>query len=441
MTFDRFSQVRLSLFICILCYMLFSSGQAAAVLTIEVNRGEISGIPIAIVPFSMVGASADVYQPADVIEGDLGLSGRFELISRATFLSMPHDLESVKFTDWRLIKSEALVIGKVINIGNEQYEVRFRLIDIFREQQLAGQKFVVSMHKLRRVFHHISDIIYKQLTGKNGAFDTKIAYVAVEESPPNAYYYLQIADADGFNAKTILESTQPILSPSWSPDGHRVAYVSFEKKRSMIFIQNIWTGQRTRIAEYEGMNSAPAWSPDGRQVALTLSKDGNPEIYLFDLASKKLKRLTRHMAIDTEPAWSPDGRMIAFTSNRSGTPQIYQISVFGGTPRRLTFNGDYNAGPSYSRDGSSIVLITNQGNGYKIGLYSEKNKNVRELTHSRQDESPTFSPNGEIIMYATQSSGRNVLAAVSADGKVQQTLKFQKGSVREPAWSPLNRKL
>lgn len=417
------------------------STPSVAVLTIEINKGELAEIPIAVVPFAMEGVSASEQQPADIIESDLGLSGRFETILRSGFLNNPHDLDSVKYKDWRLIKSEVLVVGKVINIGNAQYEVRFRLIDVFREEQMVGQKFVISANKLRKVSHQISDIIYEKLTGTAGAFDTKIAYVTVSGQEPSRQFLLQIADSDGWGAKTILESTEPILSPSWSPDGSRLAYVSFEKKRSMIFVQDVWTGQRNLVAEFTGINSAPAWSPDGRKLAVTLSKDGNPEIYIFDLASSNLRRLTRHTAIDTEPSWSPDGGSIVFTSGRSGGPQIYQISVAGGPPQRLTFEGSYNAGASYSPDGRSLVLITNQGNGYKVGIYSTRDRAIRALTLTRQDESPTFAPNGDMIMYATQRTGRNVLATVSADGKVQQTLKFQGGSVREPAWSPFNRKL
>ena len=412
-----------------------------AVLTIEVNKGTTAAIPIAIVPFAMDGVRPNDQQLADVIEADLSFSGRFETIPRSQHLSRPYDLKSIKYKDWTLINSESIVVGRVINIGNNQYEVRFRLIDVINEQQLIGQKFIVPADKIRKVAHQISDVIYQKLTGKIGAFDTKIAYVTVQGVEPHRQYFLQVADSDGYDPKTILESSQPILSPAWSTDGNRLAYVSFEKRRSMIYIQDIWSGRRTRIAEYEGINSAPAWSPDGRSIALTLSKDGNPEIYIFDVASSNLRKLTRHPAIDTEPAWSPDGGSIIFTSGRAGGPQIYKIPVAGGVAQRLTFQGDYNAGASYAPDGQSITLITNQGNGYKVGIYSVKDRIVRELTRSRNDESPSFAPNGDMIMYATEKSGRNVLATVSSDGQVQQTLKFQGGAVREPAWSPFNRKL
>jgi len=417
------------------------SSTSSAVLTIEVNQGTTAGIPIAVVPFLMTGVDPAEQQPADIIQANLGLSGRFETIPSSSFLSMPHDLNSIKFKDWRLIKSEALVVGKVINLGNSQYEVRFRLVDIFRETQLVGQKFIINAKQIRKLSHQISDIIYEKLTGRPGAFDTKIAYVTVQGVDPDRRYFLQVSDSDGWNPKTILESSEPILSPAWSPDGGRLAYVSFENRRSMIFIQNVRTGERTRIAEFQGINSAPAWSPDGSKLALTLSKDGNPEIYVYDLGSKSLRRLTRHTAIDTEPAWDPDGGSIIFTSGRSGGPQIYKMPLAGGPAQRLTFQGNYNAGASYSPDGKSIVMITNQGDGFKVGVYTSQTRSVRALTSTRQDESPSFAPNGDMIMYATQKGGKNVLATVSADGQVQQTLKFQGGSIREPAWSPFNRKL
>lgn len=425
----------------VLAWILLLPLKAFGVLTIEVNKGVEAGIPIAIVPFGLQGLSGVENAPADIIESDLSLSGKFETISRETFLSQPSDLKSVQYKDWRLIKAEALVVGKVINIGNGQYEVRFRLIDVFRERQLAGQKFLVPQNRLRKVAHQISDIVYQYLTGKPGAFDTKIAYVTVEGVHPNRKFMLQIADSDGFNPRTVLQSSEPILSPAWSPNGNKISYVSFEKKRSMVYVQDVWSGERTLISQHQGLNSAPAWSPDGRQLAVTLSKDGNPDIYLYNVANGSLRRMTRHPAIDTEASFSPDGRMLVFSSGRAGGPQIYEMSVAGGEPRRLTFNGKYNAGPSYSPDGKQIVMITDQGNGFRVGIYSNEDRTVKELTDTIQDESPTFAPNGEMIIYATQRGGRSLLAAVSPDGSVKQTLRFQQGSVREPAWSPFNRKL
>lgn len=415
------------------------SAPAAAVLTIEVTKGVESAISIAVVPFRLEGVSAATANlPAAVIGDDLGGSGKFQLVPRGDFLSRPHDLQSVNFKDWRLLKAEMLVVGRVIKTGDDRFEVRFQLIDVFREKQLAGQRFVGPATRLRKVAHQISDIIYQALTGKRGAFDTRIAYVTVQGAAPKERFLLQVADADGYGARTILESPQPILSPAWSPDGRQLAYVSFEKNRSEVYVQELRSGERELVAGHDGINGAPAWSPDGRQLALTLSKDGNPDIYLYRLADRSLRRLTRHPAIDTEPAWSPDGGTIAFTSGRSVTPQIYRVAAAGGAPQRVTFHGKYNAGANYSHDGKSIALITNQGNGYRVALYSAKDRTVNELTRTHQDESPTFAPNGEMIMYATQSGGAHVLAAVSPDGRVRQVIKFQNGSVREPAWSPFN---
>ena len=419
--------------------LLGIAAPASAVLTIEVTRGVEAAIPIAIVPFKLKGVGDAIDLPAAIIEANLERSGKFEPLPRGDFLEQPHDPDSVKYKNWRLLKAEALVIGQVANVGNDRYEVRFRLLDVFREKQLAGRIFEVPAARLRKAAHQISDIIYERLIGKPGAFDTRIAYVTVAGSAPEERFLLQVADSDGHNPTTILESPQPILSPAWSPDGNRLAYVSFEQKRSMIYVQNIWSGQRERVAEHDGINSAPAWSPDGDRLAMTLSREGNAEIYIYDLAGGNLRRLTRHTAIDTEPAWSPDGGTLLFTSNRAGTPQIYRIDAAGGDARRLTFQGEYNAGASYSGDGKSIVLITNQGNGFRVGLYSAQEQTVSELTRTSQDESPTFAPNDEMIMYATQSGGRSVLAAVSPDGRVQQVLRVQDGTVREPAWSPFNR--
>ena len=416
---------------------MFCSGANSANIILEITKGRLDGgIPVAIVPFSIEGGDISTNNPSDIIEADLNFSGKFNTVSREKFLSHPNDLKSVQFKDWRLIKVDAIVVGKVINIGNGQLEVRFRLLDVLRERQMIGQKFTADASKLRKVAHQISDIVYSKLIGKPGAFDTRISYVTVQGGVDNRKFLLQIADADGFDPKTILSSKEPILSPAWSPDGDMLAYVSFEKKRSIIYVQNIWSGERRVISKHPGLNSAPSWSPDGRSLALTLSKDGNPDIFIYTLNTRDLRRLTRHTAIDTEPSWSPDGRMIVFSSGRAGAPQVYQIPSAGGSAKRLTFDGMYNAGPSYSPDGKSIVMITDQGNGFRVGLYSRDNQRVRELTTTSQDESPTFSPNGEMIMYATQSHGRSFLAAVSTDGDVQQTLKFQNGSIREPAWSP-----
>jgi TolB protein len=333
-------------------------------------------------------------------------------------------------------------VGRVRSVAPGRYEVRFQLMDVYKEEQLAGYQFVVETDKLRKVAHQISDIVYEALTGKPGAFDTRIAYVTVQnEATPNARYLLMVADSDGFGAREILSSTHPIMSPAWSPNGERLAYVSFEGRRSMVFVQDVFTGSRNRVAEFEGLNSAPAWSPDGSRLALTLSRDGNPEIYTMRADGSGLTRLTNHSAIDTEPAWSPDGRHIVFTSNRAGRPQIYQMPSNGGEAQRLTFEGAYNARASYSPSGDRLVMVTNQGSGFQIGVFYIANRALQVLTDSNLDESPSFAPNGDMILYASQVGGRGALAAVSSDGRVKQQVRFLDGSVREPAWSPFNQKL
>ncbi|KAA3620566.1 MAG: Tol-Pal system beta propeller repeat protein TolB [Proteobacteria bacterium] len=413
-----------------------------AQLTIEITKGVEAGIPIAVVPFEWKGASPPPQQISDVIEADLVRSGRFDATSRDDFLEAPHDNTEISYKNWRLLKTEALVVGRMKVVAPGRYEVRFQLMDVYKERQLAGYQFVVDDSKLRKVAHQISDIIYEALIGKPGAFDTRIAYVTVQEQASSGNrYLLMIADSDGYGAREILSSTHPIMSPAWSPNGERLAYVSFEGGRSMVYVQEIFSGKRSRLADFEGLNSAPAWSPDGTRLALTLSRDGNPEIYVMQLSNGSLKRITNHGAIDTEPSWSPDGRSIVFTSDRAGRPQIYQAPAGGGEPSRLTFEGKYNARASFSPSGDRLVMVTNQGGGYQIGVFYLANRALQVLTDSNLDESPSFAPNGDMILYASQAGGRGVLAAVSSDGRVKQRLRFLDGAVREPAWSPSNQKL
>lgn len=415
---------------------------ARAQLTIEITKGVEAGIPIAVVPFQWNGAAPPPAAVADVVEADLVRSGRFDATAREDFLETPHDNTEINYKNWRLLKAEALVVGRVRAAAPGRYEVRFQLMDVYKEKQLAGYQFVVDESKLRKVAHQISDIVYEALTGKPGAFDTRIAYVTVQnEASAGVRYFLMVADSDGYGAREILSSTHPIMSPAWSPNGERLAYVSFEGGRSMVYVQEVSSGRRTRLADHEGLNSAPAWSPDGARLALTLSRDGNPEIYVMEVAGGALRRLTNHGAIDTEPAWSPDGRSIVFTSDRAGKPQIYRVPVSGGEPQRLTFEGAYNARASFSPSGDRLVMVTNQGDGYRIGVFYLDSRAVQVLTDSNLDESPSFAPNGDMILYASQVGGRGVLAAVSSDGRVKQRLRFLDGSVREPAWSPSNQKL
>jgi TolB protein len=312
---------------------------------------------------------------------------------------------------------------------------------VFRGEQLTGYSMPTTAQDLRATAHHIADIVYETLTGQPGAFATRIAYVtSVRDGSDKERVELRIADADGYNPQTIVSSEDPIMSPAWSPDGSRLAYVSFENAQPSIWVQEVFTGRREKLTSFKGINGAPAWSPDGRFLALTLSKDGNPDIFIMDIARRSLRALTRHWAIDTEPAWAPDGRSVLFTSDRGGSPQIYQVSVSGGEPTRLTFEGKYNARASYSPDGRLVSMVTRVNGDYRIATLDPETRDFRIMSTGRLDESPSFAPNGAMLIYATRVGGRGVLAAVSTDGRVQQRLRLQSGDVREPVWSPYHQK-
>ena len=416
------------------------SGVSAVALTIEITKGADGGIPIAVVPFKWQGQTALPADIGDIVAADLYRSGQFNPLPVDDFLSRPSDNSEVKYKDWRLIKAVNLVVGRVTQMGADRYAVRFQLFDVFRERQLAAFLWEVTGSDLRKTAHQISDKVYEVLTGRPGAFDSRIAYVTLlRTASKGSEYQLMVADVDGYNPKQILRSSDPILSPAWAADGAWLAYVSFEDGRSKIFVQNLNTGARKKLAEFPGINGAPAWSPDGKHMAMTLSRDGNPEIYVMHIASGSLRRLTNHSSIDTEAAWSPDGRHLVFTSDRAGRPQIYRMSAAGGRAERLTFEGKENARASYDRTGKHLTLVTNQGNGDQIGVFSLSKGSLEILTDGRFDESPTFAPNGAMILYAAQRGGSGLLSAVSADGRVRQVLRSESGTVREPAWSSLNR--
>lgn len=418
------------------------AGTARAALTIEITQGVQGALPIAIVPFGWTGPSPRAPEDiAAIIAADLRRSGRFSPFPEKDMLSRPRDASEVNFKDWRVLGQESLVIGQVRNTGPDSFEIQFQLFDVFKGEQLAGYTIPVKGSVLlRRAAHYIADIIYEKLTGEPGAFNTRIAYVVAKRNMNPPRYELQVADSDGYNPESIVESTQPIMSPAWSPDGSRLAYVSFERRRAEIYVQNLLVGTREPVASYSGINGAPAWSPDGRKLALTLSQDGNPEIYILDLVSKALTRLTDSAAIDTEPTWSPDGREIVFTSDRGGRPQLYRVPATGGRAQRLTFDGDYNARGRFSPDGKRIAMVQGQGGQFRIAVMDLSSGLVRVVSNGSLDESPSFAPNGSMVIYATEARNRGVLAITSVDGRIQQRLALQEGDVREPAWSPVNRK-
>ena len=424
------------MFRSLLFVLLFHSGLAQAALTIEITQGIEGAVPIAVVPFGWGGPGAAPENLAAIISSDLSRSGRFEPLADRDLVAHPTSADMVKFQNWRMLNVDNLVIGQLSQTAAGQYTVRFELFDVYRGKQILGYSFPAGSRDLRRVAHHISDLIYEKLTGEKGAFNTQIAYVTTTGSGKGKTYTLLVADSDGYSPQTILRSNQPLMSPAWSTDGRQIAYVTFENKAAEIYLQDVASGSRRKVASFPGVNGAPSWSPDGRRLALTLSQDGNPEIYIMEVGNGALKRLTTNPAIDTEPAWAPDGKSLVFTSDRGGSPQLYRIASWGGQPQRLTFEGKYNAGADISPDGSKIAMVHGNNGIYRIAVLDLKSGVTRVLTDGRLDESPSFSPNGSMIIYATDAGNRGVMAAVSVDGRFRQRLSIQAGDVREPVWSP-----
>jgi TolB protein len=426
-----------TLYRLLLIAMCLLARPAGAVIDITITQGVEQALPIAIVPFAWTGQPGT--EPLDfhvTISNNLSRSGRFRPMNDTDLPQRPSRLEDVNFKDWRLLGMDNIVIGNLVQNADGNYTVEFRLLSVLTGRQVAGFRVTSAPRQLRRTAHRISDIIFEKLIGMRGAFDTRIAYVTVQKTGKAKKYTLQIADADGFNPQILLESPEPLMSPAWSPDGRKLAYVSFEGRNSTIYVQDIGTGARDKVASNPGINSAPAWSPDGTRLALTLSKDGDPEIFVMHLAGRTLQRLTNDRSIDTEPAWSPDGTRIAFTSDRGGGPQVYEMSAQGGSARRVTFDGPYNARPRYSPDGKSLAVVTGRDRVYRIGVVDLKSGYLDILSKSRLDESPSFAPNGGMIIYTATVAGGTELAAVSVDGRVHQRLALQEGEVREPAWGP-----
>lgn len=428
---------------CVLAAVL--AGTAGAALRIEITRGHESATPIAVARFgwSGAGAAAPPEPVWEIVAADLARSGRFAPVDDLP--QHPVRQEDVRWADWRRLKIASLVFGSIEEAPPpadgvaQEYVLEFRLVDTFTRGTLAGRRYEgVRADQLRWAAHRISDEVYSALTGEAGAFATRIAYVTEDAGQEGRTdYSLNVADSDGANPFEVWSSPEPIMSPAWSPDGQRLAYVSFEQGRSQIFVQHLATGERRAVSGFSGINGAPAFSPDGGRLALTLSRGGDPEIYVLDLESGGFRRLTRHPGIDTEPSWSPDGRSIVFTSNRSGRPQLYLVPVRGeGKPERLTFSGDYNARAAFSPDGSRLVFIHGNRGHYRIAVMGVEEREIVALTRGGLDESPAFAPNGRMILYATSEGGRSSLAAVSIDGGFRQKLLIEGAKVRDPAWSP-----
>lgn len=417
---------------------------AVAELEIQITRGAGKQTPIAIVPFGWEGGSGNVPMDiAGVIAADLERSGRFRPLPEDRMLQKPTSGLDIDFGDWNMLAVEAVVIGKLVQTGDNAYSLQFQLFDVFGREQLLGYRMPTSRGTMREAAHRAADMIFEELTGIKGVFATRVAYITARSTGvgPERLYSLLVADADGENEHVIMESADPIMSPAWSPDGRQLAYVSFEGQSSSIFVQTLRTGNRLQVSNKPGINGSPSFSPDGRQLVLTLGgPDGNLDIHVMDLATRNVRRLTTNRAIDTEGTWSPDGREIYFTSDRSGGPQIYRIAANGnGTPERVTFEGSYNARPRLSADGTKLAMVHLDRGNYRIAVTDLKDRSVLVLSTGQQDESPSFAPNGDTLIYATRQSRQGVLETVTVDGLVRQRLASGEGDVREPVWSPFPR--
>lgn len=437
-------------FICLISLSIVQLNSFAA-FDMELTKGIDSAIPIAIVSFATDGV-APSENVSNIVAQDLQNSGRFEVLDQNLISQKPSQISQVDYQYWIDKNVDDLVIGHVKPIGGDQYKVSFTLINLFKKHKiradnieqsdsknsvLATQEFTVDGKQMRRLAHHISDIIYEQLTGDKGVFSTRLAYVLQKHSGTEPIYFLEISDADGYNAQPILRSSEPIMSPSWSPEGKRIAYVSFEGKRPKIYISDVVTGKRELVTSFPGINGAPAWSPDGRQLVVALSKGANPNIFSIDIGTKSTRQLTNDLAINTEPKWSPDGSSIIFTSDRGGSPQIYKINLNSGQVERVTFEGNYNATASYTPDGKSIVILHREGDRqFNISMLDLHSGTLRHLTGPGLNESPSVAPNGKMIVYGSTSGGQSVLGMVSTDGRVRLRLPNQQGNVQEPVWSP-----
>ena len=423
--------------IIIALFLLSYAAASQAVLKIDITEGFEGALPIAVIPFQWKGANKLAHGDVSaIIMSDLARSGKFSPVAEKDLIARPQTLADVHFKTWRIAGMDHIVIGSVTRQPNATYKIEFRLVDILKAKQVLGYSFTATDKTIRGVAHQISDYIFTHITGLPGAFSTRIAYVTTKRDGKSQVSRLQVSDTDGYDPQTLLTSDQPIMSPSWSPDGSKLAYVSFESGQAEIFTHDIRTGVRKSRSKYKGLNGSPVWSPDGKKMAMTLSKDGNPDIYILNLADNKLKRITNHWSIDTEAAWMPDGQSIVFTSSRSGKPQLYKQAARPGVkPERLTYEGNYNASATVSPDGKTVAYVHGEGSVYRIALLELATKSSRILTDGPLDESPEYAPNNSMILFASQERKQAVLAAVSVDGRQKQRLAFTDGEVREPAWA------
>jgi TolB protein len=415
-----------------LASLLVNALPAAAQLSIEITGAGAQRIPVAIVPFAgeqALGANT----LTSIVRADLERSGLFRGLEVPPLSPHPNENSPISYGEWRSRLADALVVGSVAPGAEGRMEARFRLYDVVKQASLGGMSLTFSKDNMRSAAHRLSDFVYEKLTGEKGVFSTLIAYIVKRGS----VYELQIADADGERSQYLLRSNEPIISPVWSPDGKRIAYVSFESKKPVVYVHHLSENKRQVVASFKGSNSAPAWSPDGKTIAVVLSVEGGSQIYLINSdGSGPRRRISNSTSIDTEPRYSTDGKFIYFTSDRGGSPQIYRMPSNGGEPQRVTFEGSYNVTPRPSPDGRVLAYVTRNGGKFQVALLDLSNRQVQVITDSDRDESPSYAPNGRMILLATVLGGRGVLSAVSSDGRIKQRLPYAGGDVREPAWGP-----
>ncbi len=409
---------------------------ATAQISIVIDEGNRDATPIAIVPFARQGTGFPQEDLAEIVDGDLARSGQFLPVPRTDMLSRPSTESEVFYRDWRSINARYLLIGRE-SMNGPQLRVDYELFDVTSQRKVFSGYEAGPVSDARMLAHRLADEIYEHLTGVRGAFATKLLYISVSRNPGGKdYSRLTMSDSDGARPIVLLETQEPLLAPTWSPDGKEIAYVSFETGRPAIYRQELATGRRQQLTNFKGLNGAPAWSPDGKTMAMTLSKDGNPDIYLMDLATRQLTQVVRHYAIDTEPTWMPDGQSLLFTSDRGGKPQIYRYDLRTGKTERVTHEGGYNARARVSQDGRSVVMVHQQDGRFQIAVLDLVTNRLTPLTSTELDESPSIAPNGSMVLYATKYAERGILAAVAVDGDAKFRLPSREGDVREPAWSP-----
>ena len=414
----------------LLAGLLLLAGGVRAQLNIEITGAGQQRIPVAVVPFpgeAALGASITA-----VVRADLERSGLIRTLEVPALSPQPTESSPVNFAEWRSRLADAVVLGSVAARPDGRFEVRFKLFDTVKQQDLLGVAYTLSRDQVRATAHRIADYVYEKLTGERGVFSTRIAYVVKR----GTRFELQVADADGAGEETALASFEPIISPAWSPDGRRLAYVWFQQKKAVVYVHDLYTGKQQPVANFKGSNSAPSWSPDGTRLAVSLSRDGGSQIYVMNADGSGVRRVSQSGGIDTEPVFAPDGQTLYFTSDRGGSPQIYRMPVNGGEAQRVTFEGGYNVSPRLSPDGRTLAFITRNSGKFQVAVMDLASRQVTVLTDSDKDESPSFAPNGRMILHAAVNNGRGVLAAVSANGRIRQRLTTATGDVREPAWGP-----